>query len=70
MLMNSRGYQAKGATIKNPEGIFCSNLARRGTLFYGLRTDSVQVMLEITLLAYGCPLPAIVKAFGSDERTV
>jgi transposase-like protein len=39
-------------------------------LFYRLRTDSVQVMLVITLLAYGCPLQAIVKAFGFDERTV
>ena len=27
-------------------------------------------MLVITLLAYGCPLQAIVKAFGFDERTV
>ena len=42
----------------------------KGTLFYRLRTDSVQVMLVITLLAYGCPLPVIVKAFGFDERTV
>ena len=44
--------------------------ATKGTLFYRLRTDSVQVMLVIALLAYGCPLPAIVKAFGFDERTV
>jgi transposase-like protein len=27
-------------------------------------------MLVITLLAYGCPLPAIVRGFGFDERTV
>jgi hypothetical protein len=27
-------------------------------------------MLVITLLAYGCPLQAIVKAYGFDERTV
>lgn len=44
--------------------------ATKGTLFYRLRMDSVQVMLVITLLAYGCPVPAIVKAFGFDERTV
>src|SRR5512134_747382 len=44
--------------------------ATKGTLFYRLRTDSVQVMLVIALLEYGCPLPAIVKAFGFDERTV
>ena len=27
-------------------------------------------MIVLTLLAYGCPLQAIVKAFGFDERTV
>jgi len=43
---------------------------RKGTLFYRLRTDPVQVMLVLTLLAYGCPVQAIVVAFGFDERTV
>jgi transposase-like protein len=42
----------------------------KGTLFYRLRTASETVMLVITLLAYGCPIQAIVKAFGLDERTV
>lgn len=42
----------------------------KGTLFYRLKTDSMTVMLVLTLMAYGCPLPAIVKAFGFDERTV
>ena len=41
----------------------------KGTLFYRLKTDSVTVMLVLTLLAYGCPRPAIVKAFGGEERT-
>jgi transposase-like protein len=44
--------------------------ATRGTIFYRLRTSAQSVMLVITLLAYGCPLQAIVKAFGFDERTV
>lgn len=44
--------------------------ATKGTLFYRLRTDAVTVMIVITLMAYGCPVPAIVKAFGFDERTV
>lgn len=44
--------------------------ATKGTIFYRLRTDSKTVMLVIALLAYGCPLQAIVKAFGFDERTV
>lgn len=42
----------------------------RGTLFYRLRTDPQQVMWVIVLLANGCPVQAIVKAFGFDERTV
>jgi hypothetical protein len=28
------------------------------------------VIAVVTLLAYGCPLQAIVAAFGLDERTV
>jgi len=44
--------------------------ATTGSIFYHLRTDSVTVMLVITLLAYGCPLQAIVAAFRFDERTV
>lgn len=42
----------------------------RGTIFYRLRSDPQLVMWVIVLLAYGCPLQAIVKAFGLDERTV
>lgn len=42
----------------------------KNTIFYRLRTDPKTVMLVITLMAYGCPLQAIVKAFGFDERTV
>lgn len=42
----------------------------KGTLFYRLRTEPHVVMLVIVLLAYGCPLQAIVKAYGFDERTV
>ena len=43
---------------------------KKGTIFYRLKTEPAQVMLVITLLAYGCPLQAIVVAFGFDERTV
>lgn len=42
----------------------------KGTLFYRLQTDPQIVMRVIVLLAYGCPVPALVKAFGFDERTV
>jgi hypothetical protein len=41
----------------------------KGTLFYRLRTNPQTAMCVIVLLAYGCPLPAIVKAFGLYERT-
>lgn len=42
----------------------------KGTLFYRLKTDPQIVIQVITLMAYGCPLPAIVHAFKLDERTV
>src|SRR3982751_6586048 len=44
--------------------------ARKGTVFYRLRTAAEPVVLVVTLLAHGCPLQAIVAAFGFDERTV
>jgi hypothetical protein len=39
-------------------------------VFYRLRTAAETVTLVVTLLAHGCPLQAIVVAFGFDERTV
>lgn len=42
----------------------------KGTVFYRLRTAREIVVLVVTLLAYGCPVQAIVMAFGLDERTV
>ena len=42
----------------------------KGTIFYRLKTDPVQVMLVIALLTHRCPLQAIVAVFGYDERTV
>jgi len=44
--------------------------ARRGTLFEGLRTSTELVVIVVTLLAFGCPVQAIVQAYGLDERTV
>ncbi len=41
-----------------------------GTPFYGLKHPTWLVVLVLTLLAYGCPIPAIVAAFTLDERTV
>jgi transposase-like protein len=44
--------------------------ATKGTVFYRLRTAAETVVLIVTLLAYGCPVQAIVAAFGFDERTI
>jgi transposase-like protein len=44
--------------------------ATKGTAFYRLRTAPETVSLVVTLMAHGCPLQAIVVAFGYDERTV
>jgi transposase-like protein/IS1 family transposase len=43
---------------------------RKGTVFYRLRTSAETVVLVVTLLAHGCPVQAIVAAFGFDERTI
>ncbi len=43
---------------------------RRGTLFFGLRKPTEVIVIVVTLLSYGCPIQAIVHAFGLDERTV
>jgi transposase-like protein len=44
--------------------------ATTGTVFYRLRTSAETVVIIVTLLAHGCPLQAIVAAFGFDERTI
>jgi transposase-like protein len=44
--------------------------ASTGTPFYRLHKDQGSFLCVVTLLAHGCPLPAIVAAFGLDERTV
>ena len=44
--------------------------ATKGTALYRLRTSAETVSLVVTLMAHGCPLQAIVVAFGYDERTV
>jgi transposase-like protein len=41
-----------------------------GTPLYGLKTSLWVVHIVVTLLAFGCPIPAIVAAFGLNDRTV
>ena len=43
---------------------------RKGTPFYRLKTDAQIVTWVVILVAFGCPLPAIVAAFDLDERTI
>src|SRR3989442_7655376 len=44
--------------------------ARKGTVFYRLRTSAKTVVIVVTLLAKGAPGQAIEAAFGGEERTV
>lgn len=36
----------------------------------GLRKPTELIVIVVTLLAYGCPIQAIVHAYGLDERTI
>src|SRR6266851_5542810 len=44
--------------------------AQSGTMFAGLRKSMELIVIVVTLLSYGCPIQAIVHAYGLDERTV
>jgi len=39
-------------------------------MFEGLRKPTELIVIVVTLLASGCPVQAMVQAFGLDERTV
>jgi len=41
-----------------------------GTALYGIKKPHQDFTRVVTLLGYGCPVQAIVAAFGLDERTV
>lgn len=42
----------------------------KGTALYGIKKSAELFVIVVTLLAYGCPVQAIVMAYGLDERTV
>jgi hypothetical protein len=44
--------------------------ATKGTALYRVHKPHELVTTVVTLLAYGCPVQAIVAAFGLDERTI
>jgi hypothetical protein len=39
-------------------------------MWEGLRKPTELIVILVTLLAYGCPVQAIVHAYGLGERTV
>jgi hypothetical protein len=44
--------------------------ATSGTIFSRLRTSAETVVIVVTWLAHGCPVQALVAAWGLDERTI
>jgi transposase-like protein/IS1 family transposase len=63
----SHGKKRERYKCKTCGKTFC---ARQGTMFAGLRKSEELIVIVVTLLAYGCPVQAIVHALGLDERTV
>jgi transposase-like protein len=60
---------------KKERRYFCKSCGKtfsesKGTPLYYLKKKTDLVVLVVTLLAHGCPVQAIVAAFGLDERTV
>src|SRR5215212_10060356 len=41
-----------------------------GTILYGLKHPIWLALVVLTLLTYGCLMPALVATFDMDERTV
>src|ERR671914_1007661 len=75
---SDRGQSGRGniRILSRKEPRYCGSTwgrtfaATTGTPFYRLRTATDVVTGVLTLLCQGCPLQAIVAAFGFDERTV
>ncbi len=43
---------------------------RAGTRYHRRRADEATITCVVTLLAYGCPIPAIERAFGLQRQRV
>jgi len=43
---------------------------RKGTAMFGIKHELNVFVMVVTLLAFGCPVQAIVMALGLDELTV
>jgi len=74
----ARGQVAQGNIISHsahPRRFKCTVCtrtfsARRGTPFYRRHTAEATMIQVTTLVAHGCPIPAIEAAFGLQRRTV
>ena len=74
----ARGQSGKGniGVHSQTEGRYICHVcgqtftASKDTAFYRLRATKDIIVIVLTLLAHGCPVQAIVAAFGMDERTV
>jgi transposase-like protein len=74
----ARGQKGKGnITIHSNKGErYRCKVCRRtftasqGTALFGLKKNAELVVIVMTLLSHGCPIPAIVAAYGLDVRTV
>jgi transposase-like protein len=82
-ILSNLGCSARGKTVQSNPGIHarkgqrfcCRQYARsfavtKGAPFYRLSKLVETVTFVVTLLAHGCPLQAIVAAFGFDAGTV
>ena len=75
---SSRGKQARGNIIFHDvhrdrlKCLTCGKTFRatQGTLFHGKKYPPETILSVVTLLAFGCPIQAIVHALYIDERTV
>lgn len=78
LICPARGQRAQGnvRVHSHPEQRYrCTTCGRTftattGTPFFRLKYATELVTTVLTLLCHGCPLQAIVAAFGLDERTV
>ncbi len=75
---SARGKVRKGNIVihsRKEKGYRCKECGKtfsetKGTFFYRLQTSAELFTIVITLIAYGCPVQAIVAAFGLAEETV
>jgi transposase-like protein len=74
----ARGQRQRGniTVHSQAEHRFCCSLCgqtfslQKGTCFYRRRVAPAVITQVLTLIAHGCPIPAIVAAFGFQARTV